>query len=82
MKFKVAVISLLTAVLAVCLFTSYILIDKANKQFELQKLQFQIAVTIYQYQNPHTMYPGGDISPETGDIQGWVRDYNNICGIN
>ncbi|MCI9263991.1 MAG: hypothetical protein HFF06_05400 [Oscillospiraceae bacterium] len=80
MKFKIAVISLLTAVLAICLFTSYILIDKANKQFELQKLQYEIIGTIYQHQNPHTMNPGNQ-SIESGFIQEWVRKYNNICGI-
>lgn len=80
MKFKVTIISLLTAVLAICLFTAYVLIDKANRQFELQKLQCEIAVTTYQYQNSHTMNPG-DTSIESGFIQEWERKYNNICGI-
>lgn len=80
MRFKVAVIGLLTTILIVCCFSSYVLIDKANRQFELQKLQCEIAVTAYQYQNPRTMNPG-DTSLESGFIQEWERKYNNICGI-
>lgn len=80
MKFKITVVSLLSAILIVCLFTSYTLINKTNKQFDLQELQYEIVGTIYQYQNPHTMTPGNQ-SIESGFIQEWERKYNNICGI-
>lgn len=39
MKFKIAVIGLLTAIFATCAFTSYSLVNEAKKQSEYQKIQ-------------------------------------------
>lgn len=39
MKFKIAVIGLLSAILVTCIFTSYILIDEAKTQTILNKYQ-------------------------------------------
>lgn len=51
MKFKIAVITLLTAIFSMCLFTSYTLIEKANKQYELQKLQAEIGIKTFFAEN-------------------------------
>lgn len=45
MKFKIVVTSLLTAILAVCLFTSYTLINEAKRQTEeaIKQTQLQLS---------------------------------------
>lgn len=84
MKFKIAVISLLTAIFAVCLFTSYTLIDKANKQFELQKLHIEIELEQYELNNGVIYYVGkkgtGEwISNAMRQSDRWRSEIDRIC---
>lgn len=45
MKFKIAVLGLLSAILTICIFTSYILIHETKKQTELSYLSVYMAET-------------------------------------
>lgn len=79
MKFKIAVISLLTAILAVCLFTSYTLIDKTNRQFELQKLHIEIELEQYGVDH-QAIYYGGNMTTEASSRLNWWRNrVEEIC---
>lgn len=70
MKFKITVISLLTAILAICLITSYTLIDKANKQFELQKLHIEIELEQYGIDHK-AIYYVEEIEEATNRLNWW-----------
>lgn len=58
MKFKITVISFLTAILAVCLFTSYTLISTTQKQLDLQKIHLEIELEQYELENGTKYYNG------------------------
>lgn len=49
MKFKIVVTGLLTAILAVCIFTSYTLINEAKKQTEIQLSQATGIIAVANY---------------------------------
>ena len=44
MKFKVAVISLLTAIMIICGYTGYRLVQEAEKQTEIQMVQARVEI--------------------------------------
>lgn len=76
MKFKITVLSLLTATFATCLFVAYTLIDKTNKQLELQKIQLEIEIEQYELDH-HIMYFGGDPTTEAAQTSAYWRDEIN-----
>lgn len=78
MKFKITVISLLTAILAICLFTSYTLIDKVNKQFELQKLHIEIELEQYGIDHKAIYYVGKIEEEATNRLNWWKNRAEEI----
>lgn len=49
MKFKIAITGLLAAILTVCIITSYVLINEAKKQTQLQLSQAEGIIAIAEY---------------------------------
>lgn len=49
MKFKIAVISLLTAIMMICGYTGYRLVQEAEKQTEIQTIQTRMNYIMYDY---------------------------------
>ncbi len=79
MKFKITIIGLLTAILAVCLFTSYTLIDKVNKQFEHQKLQTKIGIETFEFENFNPLLEVSNQIWYSSYYYEWYDEYNQIC---
>lgn len=63
MKFKFTVIGLLTAIFITCIYTSYVLIEKTNKQLDLQKLHMEIEIEQYRLDH-NALYYLEDIGTE------------------
>lgn len=82
MKFKVAVISLLAAILAVCLFTSYTLIDKANRQLKLEKLNTEITIQQHEFDFHVITYGKDELTQAAKMAEVWRTQVEKICGTN
>lgn len=85
MKFKIIVIGFLTAILAICLFTSYTLINAANKQLDLQKIHLEIELEQYELENGTKYYNGIKGSGEWCNdaynmLESWWQEISKIYG--
>lgn len=80
MKFKAAIIGILSAILVICAFTSYKLITEAEKQIEFQKLQAEISIKTFEAENASRIW----LDTEHGTIERSTYlelygKYNDLC---
>lgn len=79
MKFKIAIISLLTVIATICAFTSFTLIEKTNKQLDLQKLQTEIEINSFEFENFERIVMTEEQTMEKSLFYEWTTKYHKIC---